>query len=382
MIQITDKTLCTGCTACQQVCAHSAIRMHFDENGHSYPAVDTLKCVDCGLCDKVCPMLHIIKIPSDIYLDRLPVYAVYNKDENVRKRSTSGGFFSLLAEYVISLGGVVFAARFSEEFQIIHTYFDDIGEIDNFRGSKYAQSRLDDTFKLVRKELKNRPVLFVGTPCQVAGLKGFLIKDYDNLYTYDFICMGISSPIMWEKYLNEYWNNKHIDRVFFKDKRYGWHNWKMLVQYEDGKEYLQNGMKDPFFYLYLTHLSFRPSCFSCPFRTCRRVSDFTIADCWGIDKVDSSFDDDKGCTTLILQNTKAENVFSNIKKDLFYHSYSIEIVKEYNPYICRQIEKNPCRDDFFAVYREKGFKAAVSRYCKIKNPSFIRRVLSFIRGML
>ncbi len=382
MIQINDKSQCTGCTACQQACAHNAIDFFFDAEGHSYPKVDTSKCVDCGLCDKVCPMLNKERIPSDNDLESLPVYAVYNKTEDVRKRSTSGGVFSLMAEYIISHGGVVYAARFDENFHIIHSRLEDLSELDAFRGSKYAQSEMGDTFRQIRQDLKIKKVLFVGTPCQVAGLKGFLVKENDNLYTCDFICMGISSPKMWEEYLKEFWKDHKIERIFFKDKRGGWHQWRMLVQYDGNKEYLQGGMRDPYFHLYLTHLSYRPSCFCCPFRTCNRLSDFTIADCWGIDKCIPLFDDNKGCTTLILQSKKAESVYKEIKHCLYAVSYSITDVQTYNPYIKRQIDPNPDRQCFMDLYSKKGFKIAAIKYKYKEKTSFPRLIKRIIKKLI
>ena len=382
MIRIDNKAQCTGCTACQQVCSHDAISMCFDEYGHPYPHVESEKCVECGLCERVCPMLHKDRIPKDDSIVKLSVYAVYNNDENTRKQSTSGGMFSLLAESVLSKGGIVYAAKFDGNFRIIHSSFDKIEDIGPYRGSKYAQSRLDDTFRQIRKDLKSRKVLFVGTPCQVAGLKGFLIKDYDNLYTCDFICMGISSPVMWEDYLNQFWKGHRIEEIFFKDKRYGWHQWKMRVKYNGGKEYLSGGMSDPFFSLYLTHLSYRPSCFECPFRTCKRLSDFTIADCWGIDKVAAEFDDNRGCTTIILQTPKAKMMYEELKHRVCSHDYTIQAVKEYNPYITRQLPSNSKRGDFLKLYSEKGFKAAEKRYGYKEKNRVLTKIKKIIKIMI
>lgn len=382
MIRIINKSQCTGCTACQQICGHGAISMHFDDDGHLYPLVESTKCVDCGLCEKVCPMVHKERIPIDESLDKLSVYAVYNKDESIRKQSTSGGIFSLLADVIISEGGVVYAARFDECYRIIHASFDKIEDIGPYRGSKYAQSWLGDTFRQIRHDLKTRKVLFVGTPCQIAGLKGFLLKDYDNLYTCDFICMGISSPVMWGDYINQFWEGHCVEEIFFKDKRYGWHQWKMLVKYDGGKEYLKGGMSDPFFNLYLTHLSYRPSCFECPFRTCKRLSDFTIADCWGIDKVAPEFDDNKGCTTIILHSLKAEKVYGKIEPRVFSNEYTIQAVKKYNPYITRQLPFDSKRKDFLRLYREKGFKAAEKKFgYKGKNKA-LKKIKNIIKKMI
>lgn len=382
MIEIVDKSQCTGCTACKQVCSHNAICMHFDEEGHVYPLADATKCVDCGLCEKVCPMLHKERIPSDESLDTLPVFAVYNKDEAVREKSTSGGVFSLMAQYVIYHGGVVYAARFDKDFHIMHSRFDNIKEIDAYRGSKYAQSNLGDTFRQIRQDLKTMKVLFVGTPCQVAGLKGFLIKDYENLYTCDFICMGISSSKIWEEYLKEYWGDHTINRIFFKDKRNGWHNWKMLIQYDERQEYLSNGMADPFFYGYLTHLTYRPSCLSCPFRTCHRVSDITLADCWGIEKVNPQFDDNKGCTTIILQNDKARSLFKTLENSLNISNYKISDVINHNPYIVKPIKPHPQRERFYRLYQTKGFRAAYTKYNYKRDRSIVYRIINKINRIL
>ena len=381
MIIIQDKTQCTGCTACNQICAYDAISMHYDEYGHSYPKVDASKCVDCGLCNRVCPLLHKDCIPPDKELEKLSVHAVYNRDELIRSQSTSGGVFTLLAQYVIELGGVVFAARFDSDFKIYHDSFDKIDDIVPFRGSKDAQSELYNTFRLIRKELKSRPVLFVGTPCQVAGLKSFLRKPVDNLYTCDFICMGISSSVIWTDYLRECWKGRKINRILFKDKREGWHNWKMLIEYDDKQEYRCKGRDDLFFFGYLSHLTYRPSCFECPFRTCRRVSDITIADCWGIDKVHPEFDDNKGCTTIILQSDKANIVFDAIRDNLKIEKYDIEDVKRNNPYIVKKISHHPQRESFYKLYWKSGFKTAASCYIKDKI-SLYERIKKTIKRLL
>lgn len=381
MVNITDKTQCTGCTACASVCTHKAISMQFDEYGHSYPNVDASACTDCGLCEKVCPLLHNDCILYDQRIEQLPVYAIYNNDNEVRKQSTSGGVFTLLAEYVINKGGIVYAARFDEKYHILHDSFSSMDEIAPFRGSKYAQSDLNDTFRKIKTDLKNRDVLFVGTPCQVAGLKSYLIKDYENLYTCDFVCMGISSPVIWEEYLDAFWNRNTIKKIFFKDKRKGWHQWQMLVEDDEG-EHLIKGIMDPFFNGYLTHRTYRPSCLKCSFRTCERVSDFTIADCWGIDKYKPEFDDNKGCTTIILQSEKAKGVFEDIKKKANVMPYPIEMVLEHNPYIRKKISSDQNREAFYKFRKFKGYKAAAIKYCIPKQPSFLKRVINIIKAHL
>ena len=384
MINITDKSQCTGCKACLSACSHKAISMQYDEYGQIYPKVSLEFCTDCGLCEKVCPLLHQERIPKDENLGSLDVKAIYNKDDEARGKSTSGGTFSLLADNIIKKGGVVCAARFDENYHIHHAFFDSIDEIDPFRGSKYAQSDLSDVFRQIKNYLSSRPVLFVGTPCQVAGLKSYLIKDYANLYTCDFICMSISSGKMWDEYISDYQKRHQIKRIFFKDKRIGWHkgDWRMLIEDEKG-EHLCKGRENSYFYSYLHHYSARPSCFHCVFRQCRHVSDFTIADCWGIDSVCPEFDDNKGCTSLILQSEKGENVFEAIKENAYFMDFGIENVRQYNKHIEHQAAKPEDYENFCEDYRLHGFMYATSKVMQKKNKqSFFNRIRKTIKLFL
>ena len=381
MINIKDKTQCTGCTACYNICGHKAISMQHDEYGQIYPRVNHDLCTNCGLCEKVCPLLHQERIPKDDNLDALEVKAVYNKDEAIRQRSTSGGVFTLLAEYVISKGGIVCAAKFGEHYHIHHSFFDSLSDIDPYRGSKYAQSDLSDVFRQIKNYLKERPVLFVGTPCQVGGLKSFLMKDYDNLYTCDFICMSISSGKMWDDYITYYHKNHTIKRIFFKDKRIGWHktDWRMLIEDENG-EHLCKGRENPYFFSYLLHYSARPSCFKCIFRHCRHMSDFTIADCWGIETVSPSFDDNRGCTSLILQSEKGRNVFEYIKNKANITDFGIENVQQYNKHIEHQAAKPKDYENFCEDYRLHGFMYAVSKVMQNRNyHNFLNKIKKTIK---
>ena len=381
MIKIIDKSQCTGCTACYNICNKKAISMCFDDYGQIYPHVSLLLCTDCGLCEKVCPLLHKDKIPQDESIEELDVKAIYNKDDEIRKRSTSGGTFSLLAEYIIKNGGIVCAARFDEHFHIYHSFFDTIDQIAPYRGSKYAQSDLSDVFKQIKIYLRYRLVLFVGTPCQVAGLKSYLINDYDNLYTCDFICMSISSGKMWDQYISDYQRQHQVKRIFFKDKRIGWHkmDWRMLIEDEQGEHYFK-GFENPYFFAYLNHYSARPSCFSCVFRHCRRMSDFTIADCWGIDAVNPKFDDNKGCTSLILQNAKGKKVFEAIKGNTNYIDYGIQNVRQYNRHIENQATLPKDYGRFCEDYFFHGFMYAANNAMKRSDKYyFLNKIKKIIK---
>lgn len=199
MIHITNRQDCCGCAACAQRCPKQCISMKEDAEGFLYPTVDTEVCIDCGLCEKVCPELNSGR-------ERQPqkVYAAINKDEKIRLGSSSGGVFTALAEQTIDEGGVVFGARFDENWEVVHAYTETKEGLTAFRGSKYVQSRIGNAYKDAERFLRNgRKVLFTGTPCLVMGLKLYLGRDYDNLLTVDFLCHGVPSPKAWRLYLKE-----------------------------------------------------------------------------------------------------------------------------------------------------------------------------------
>ena len=199
MIKIQDKSQCCGCEACRNICPKQCILMQEDKEGFLYPEVNLADCIDCGLCEIACPVLHPAK-------ERIPVAvcAAKHYDDNIRLASSSGGVFTFIAEQVIDEGGVVFGARFNDQWEVIHDYVETKEKLSCFRGSKYVQSRIGDTYKQVLHFLQSgRKVLFTGTSCQIVGLKLFLRKEYDNLLTVDVICHGVPSPKVWKKYLNE-----------------------------------------------------------------------------------------------------------------------------------------------------------------------------------
>lgn len=209
MIQITDKQNCCGCEACVQRCPKQCITMQSDHEGFLYPKVNEEICIHCGLCEKVCPIIN-----TATEKEPFKILGAKANDDEIVKKSSSGGFFSLIAEKVLSQNGVIFGAKFDKNWNVVHDYTDNINELDVFRRSKYVQSRIGNTYQKAEDFLKaGRLVLFTGTPCQIKGLKLFLRKDYENLLTVDFVCHGVPSPAVWNMYLDAY-----IKKLAYKDQ--------------------------------------------------------------------------------------------------------------------------------------------------------------------
>ena len=241
MIHITDKSKCCGCNACVQICPKQCIQIQEDGEGFLYPLVDVDMCVDCKLCEKVCPIITPNEPQKPV-----KVYAAKHKDDEIRLKSSSGGIFTLLAEQIIDEGGVVFGARFDEYWEVMHDYTETKEGLAVFRGSKYVQSRIGNTFQQAENFLKQgRKVMFTGTPCQIAGLRRFLRKEYENLLAVDFVCHGVPSPKVWRMYLDEtlarqgigkntvlshaMLRQKFIRSVEFRSKSTGWKKYSFAL---------------------------------------------------------------------------------------------------------------------------------------------------------
>lgn len=367
MIDITDKSKCCGCTACVQRCPKQCIVMHEDKEGFLYPKVDTAKCIDCGLCEKVCPVLNVAD-------DRLPqkVLAAKNKNEQIRKTSSSGGIFTILAEQVINDGGVVFGVKFNDKWEVVHSYTETIDGLAAFRGSKYVQSFIGDSYKKAEIFLKNgRKVLFSGTPCQISGLKHYLRKEYENLLTVECVCHGVPSPKVWREYLNEILRPKGvvgkntvssiykdlpvITGINFRDKSNGWKKYgfvlglksafkadKNSVLPSDTQRVLQPFYENPFMQAFLADFILRPSCYSCVAKAGSSGADIALADFWGIENIMPHFDDDKGCS-LVLDYTSRTDYKSRCE----YMSADYDHAVKYNPAIVRSVAKPLNRAFFF-----------------------------------
>ncbi len=302
MIEIKHKEDCCGCSACAQICPRQCISMVADDEGFEYPHVDASKCIDCSLCCKVCPVINAGDSKHPI-----KIYASKNVDEEVRSKSSSGGVFTPLAENIIDESGIVFGVSFDKDWNPKHSYTESRDGLIAFRGSKYVQSKIGTSYTEVKAFLRSgRKVLFSGTSCQVAGLKRFLGKEYDNLFTVEVLCHGVPSVKVWQKYLDirkREFCCQEINDVSFRDKKHGWANYDVTIAFGNGSTYTTSHKKDPYFRGFMKNLYLRPSCYACKCKNGRSGSDIVIADYWRINKVLPEFNDNNG-VSLILANTE------------------------------------------------------------------------------
>lgn len=340
MVDISDKKKCSGCSACAQRCPKHCISMQEDKEGFLYPHVNETTCIDCGICENVCPSIGKNNTSSF-----LGVYAAKIENEEIRMQSSSGGIFTFLAEKIIREGGVVFGARFNKNWQVIHSYTEDIEGLVDFRGSKYVQSVVGDTYMEAERFLKEgRKVLYSGTPCQIAGLKHFLQKEYDNLLSVECVCHSVPSPLVWKKYLDQHRNGRIVKHINFRDKTSGWSKWKysLVIDYVNGeKEVIPGGQ------LYMkglvANLITRPSCSDCKARGGRSGADISLGDFWGVWNINPKLDDNKGTTIVIAYSDKGLKVLNGIQLS----EIAISDARSYNGGLCAPKPLHFKRESFF-----------------------------------
>ena len=408
MICITDKKNCCGCTACVQRCPKQCIRLEEDTDGFLYPKVDEETCIKCGLCEKVFPILN--------QADKLPVQevlAVKNPDEGERMNSSSGGVFLPLAREVIAKGGVVFGAVYDEHWEVHHVFAEKIEDVYPMMGSKYLQSRIDNCYKEAEQFLKQgREVLFVGSPCQIAGLRTFLRnKEYPNLLAVDFLCHGVPSPGVWRRYLAEIYSSnalkEHCRRhaatgkntvlllslnakspigdIKFRDKcESGWKKYRFVVRSKSASKADQNTVlssdihyMNPFMQGFLSDIYLRPSCYACKCKNGVNHSDMTIADFWGINQIAPEFDDDKGVGLVLLNTKKGEEYFSRLPMDMM--PSNLEKAHYYNGGFNEHTKAHPKRDQFFFLIENgKSIKAAVEICLRLPFKQRVVRIVKWL----
>lgn len=392
IILFNEKEECCDCTACKSICPKDAISLYLDEYGFEYPKIDREKCIECGLCQKVCAFQNIKETNTPI-----ETYVGVAKDEKTILNSASGGIFATIAQQYLENDGVVFGVAFDEELNPVHIAVKDINSLYKLQGSKYVQSSIGDSYKEVKKYLaEGKKVLFSGTPCQVAGLKGYLMKPYENLITIDIICHGVPSSKFFKDYISTMKKklNAKIEEFKFRDKNMGWGLNGSIVYLDKGKMKKKKiyGSESSYYHYFLNSSCYRENCYNCKYACENRPGDITIGDYWGIEKAhpellrNDSIKEEKGISVIIANTEKGIQEIENCNKfKKFTSDFSKATVK--NGQLRKPSEKGKNYEQVMNEYKNGGYKAVDNLYNKeigvkkYKNrvksmiPSNIKRVL-------
>lgn len=342
---------CSGCTACLNICKHDAITMEKDGEGFLYPIRNKDKCIECGLCEKICPFEY------PIYKNEHPiVYAAYDKKE--RGGSASGGIFYTIANFIIRQGGIVYGAAYDDNLQVKHVCAKTVKELECLRGSKYVQSDLNNCFKEIKVELeKGTLVFFTGVGCQVAGLYAFLKKDYPNLLTSDIVCHGVPNQALFDlhlKYISDKYHSK-VKAYSFRDKRY-WLIREKAVLNNNHSVIEYDGNRSPYLYAFGLGYSYRYSCYNCKFAKIPRQGDLSLADFWGVGTLFPTMYTQKGVSLVLLNNDKGKKIWDAIKAKLIYEESTLEDCVKYNRNVVKPTEEPDFRKDFYKILANIGYE--------------------------
>ncbi|MCD7791349.1 MAG: Coenzyme F420 hydrogenase/dehydrogenase, beta subunit C-terminal domain [Bacteroides thetaiotaomicron] len=347
-MELLEKSLCCGCSACSSICPVDAINMRMDGEGFSYPYINQDTCRNCGLCRSVCPVTNLNTSPKE-YVKK--AYAAFHNDRNIISNSSSGGIFSALAVYVLQQGGCVFGATYNDTFTSVHHIkIKSLDELCLLRGSKYLQSEIGYIYRTVKDCCVNddKLVLFTGTPCEVEGLCSYLGKSYDNLICVDIICHGVPSGVVWDAYiklLEEKYKAKTIS-VDFRNKRKGWENYSVDICFQNGKRYHRDHEKDLFMNCFLSDMILRPSCYNCSFKKINRVSDITLADFWGVDRICPSMHNPDGTSLVVVNSRKGADILEQIESEITLKEVDFDGAMEWNASYISSAPKPDNRDAF------------------------------------
>lgn len=373
---------CTGCHSCYNCCPVAAISMKFNEEGFLIPSIDEKKCLQCGKCIKTCP---VISFSSANFDNRY--YAAYCKDQKQHIASASGGLFGSAAEYIVEHGGYAVGAAFDSQLYLRHIIISDIKDLKKVIGTKYVQSEIGDVFRSVKKLLNDRnTVLFSGTSCQIAGLKTFLQKEYENLICMDLICHGVPSPIIWKKYLNELSPNDKIERMTFRDKSISDRGWPLIFECMSGGKIVENYHDNKFIKGFIKNYYLRLSCHNCRFKGVNRCSDITLGDFWGVECFDKSLQNQYGTSITIIHTKKGQELFKSIADKFIYKEVTeetaINIAKVYNSCLFDSVPYTRKRKEFFEKYETQGILSTVDELSRLTWCERIKSVLLKIRVRL
>ncbi len=370
-----DKKNCSGCGACLNVCPKQAISMVEDEYGFKYPQLDTDLCVNCGLCSKVCDFQnHVVELS-----DPLKVYAASALDNNLLKNSTSGGIFALLARQVLEMGGVIYGAAYVDDCDCIsvkHIRVDNISDLYRLQGSKYVQSDIGRIYSSVKADLNNnKTVLFTGTPCQIAGLRGFLLIDYNNLFLIDIVCHGVPSVNMFKSMIH-YYESKlkgHIVNFAFREKRRGWSDFFARIDVErnnkiSSKYYYCKNMA--YYQYFLNSDIYRENCYECKYACKKRVGDITLGDYWGIEQSHVDLLKDRkwekclkqGISCVLINSLKGQVLIDGIRESTLLEESSFDAASRGNGQLRESSPKSKIHDELLSRWFATDYRNIQNEY--------------------
>lgn len=372
MRQVCDKQNCTGCFACANACPKDAIKMVVgDDLGHVYPIIDQTLCVDCGICQNTCPA------NKDVILNKpKTVYAGYSFNEEEYKTSTSGGFASYFSRRVIDANGVVYGcSSVLQDGAVVHKRCTQKEDLEDLKGSKYVQSFIQNSFSLCKKDLiDGKQVLFIATPCQISGLKNYLVKDYSNLITIDLVCHGVPSQQILFEHLKDLKVSNAVRIGFREDCKM-----QLKVQTADGECVKSPQYKDNYYIAFLSNIMFRESCLQCKYATQNRVADITLGDFWGLGKkTPFNHQTPYGVSLCMVNTDKGEAFFNSIKDGMFLEERTLDEAVAGNLNLRKPSARNPKRESFIKTYTKKGFKKAVKS--SLKKEIFKSKLIHFINS--
>lgn len=374
MIELASSECCCGCAACRAVCPRDAIQMRPDAEGFLWPVVDSARCVQCGLCRKACPVLHLGDPRQP-----LSVFAARAKDTALRLDSSSGGIFSLLARQTLAKGGIVYGAAIRLiDGRVVHRSAETEDGLSALRGSKYVQSDVGDIYRQAKRQvLAGRQVLFSGTPCQVAAFRRVLGREHDNLLCVDVICHAAPSPLAWQRYLEKRLVEQNqgrdsaraegpmIRRISFRRKNCGWKRYSLSLRFANDREYLKDLQHDTFLRGFLAELYNRPSCHRCSVREDRSGADLTIGDYWRVGEMFPGLDDDKGISVVLVNTRKGVSAFAALAAEVDAEPSDFADAVRTNPALVRSAPAHPKRERFFRLLRAgKDFDGLVRDFLK------------------
>lgn len=389
MIEITRKVDCCGCRACVEICPKKCIAWDTDIEGFRYPKVDTSRCIECHLCEKVCPQIHLEQ--RDKNWESPKVFGGFVRDDYVRIDSTSGGIFSAIAQLFLEQGHYIAGAVYDEKFNLHSLLSNKTEDLLKIRSSKYLQNDPEHLYKDVKKLLsEGKSVLVCSTPCQIAGMLNFLGGRHENLTTVDFICKGVCSSKIFHSYLEyiskRYGSNVKSVKFKYKDSNNPWGQLSTKIELANGKTYVAKKVHDSYMTTFLdTGLSVRPSCLECPFKGFPRYADISLGDLWGINTVfPDAKDTAKGYSVITINNDKGLKILEAIKDNITVEEIQLNQATKANIHLLQPYDPTygadpSVRESFFQDLDNIGYEQTIRKYVGFPNNRYVRKLRQIFR---